>query len=75
MPRRGEFGVSPRRAAISGEMKQIDEKVVLGGGYGDEIVSSALMETATRERWYLQGLEADDENGWLPSVTYGLAGH
>jgi hypothetical protein len=32
-------------------MKQIDEKVVLGGGCGDEIVSSSLMETATGERW------------------------
>jgi hypothetical protein len=56
-------------------MKQIEKKSVRGLGYGAEIVSSALMETATGERWYLQGLEADDENGWLPSVTYGLAGH
>jgi hypothetical protein len=38
-------------------MKQIDEKVVLGGGYGDEIVSSALMETATGESWYLRCFE------------------
>ena len=75
MPRRGEFGVSRLLAAISREMKQIENKSVRGLGYGAEIVSSALMETATGERWYLQGLEADDENGWLPSVTYGLAGH
>jgi hypothetical protein len=38
-------------------MKQIDEKAVLGGSYGDEIVNSALMETATGERWYLRCFE------------------
>jgi hypothetical protein len=32
-------------------MKEIDEKVVLGRDCGDEIVSRALMETATGERW------------------------
>jgi len=50
-------------------MKEIDETVVLGGDYGDEIVSSALMETATGERWRLQSLEADCENSGLQSVT------
>jgi hypothetical protein len=53
-------------------MKEIDEKVVLDGDYGDEIVSSALMETATGQRWCLGCLGTDDENGGLQSVTYGL---
>ena len=69
MPRLGELRVRPLRTAISAEMKEIDETVVLGGDYGDEIVSSALMETATGERWRLQGLEADCENSGLQSVT------
>jgi hypothetical protein len=48
MPRRGEFGVSRVLVAISHEMKEIDENVVLDGDYGDEIDSSALMGNRNR---------------------------
>jgi hypothetical protein len=74
MPRRGEFGVSRVLVAISHEMREIDEKVVLDGDYGDEIVSSALMETATGERWGLSVSWSVFENVRLQSVTYWAAG-
>jgi hypothetical protein len=71
MPKRGGLGVSALRAAISREMKRIDERQFRGLGYCDEIVNSALMEIATGQRLCLECLALDDENGSVESAAYG----
>ncbi len=53
------------RAAISCEMKRIDEKSFCSSGYCDEIVHNASMEIATGQRSCFQCLEADGENDGL----------
>ena len=73
MPRRGELRVSALRAAISSEMKRIDERQFRGSGYCDEIVNSALMKIATGQSLCLRCLEVEDENEGLESVACGLA--
>jgi hypothetical protein len=75
MPKRGELRVSALRAAISREMKRIDERQFRGLGYCDEIVNSALMEIATDQSLCLQRLEVEDENGGVESVAYGQNVH
>jgi hypothetical protein len=72
MPRRGNLRVSTLRAAISREMKRIDERQFRGTGYCDEIVNSALMEIATGQNSCLPCLEADDENDRLQSAICGI---
>jgi hypothetical protein len=47
MPKGSESGVSRLIAAISREMRGIDDKKLRGLKYCDEIVHSALMEIAT----------------------------
>jgi hypothetical protein len=47
MPKGGELGVSRLIAAISREIKGIDDKKLRGLKYCDEIVHSGLMEIAT----------------------------
>jgi hypothetical protein len=56
MPKRRELRVGLLCAAISHEMKWIDESQFRGAGYCDEIVNSALMEIATGQSSCLQCL-------------------
>jgi hypothetical protein len=71
MPKCGELRVSALRAAISCEIKGIDERQFYGADNCDEIVNNALMEIATGQSLHSQCLEGDDENGGVESAVYG----
>ena len=71
MPKRGELRVSPLRAAISCEIKGIDERQFHGTGFCDEIVNNALMEIATGQSFVFAVSGGDDENGGVESAAYG----
>jgi hypothetical protein len=64
--------VSPLRAAISCEIKGIDERRFHGADDCDEIVNNALMEIATGQSLCLQRLEWNDEVALLQSVACGV---
>src|ERR1019366_4797464 len=72
MPRRGELGVSALRAAISREMKRIDERQLRGASYCDEIVNTALMEIATGQSLCFMVFGGGRREEGLQSVGYGL---
>jgi hypothetical protein len=72
MPKRGELRVSAFRAAISCEIKRIDERQFHGADCCDEIVNNALMEIATGR---FQCLEWNDEVDLLQSVACGVTTH
>jgi hypothetical protein len=62
MPTRGELRVSAPQAAISSEMKGMDERQFYGAGYCDEIVNNTLLEIATGRGSCFRCLEAESDN-------------